>query len=134
MKKRTWIAALCVAGTTVPALAAALFLAGCCVLPFHHVIHKILPLCQSAAKMVAGDHHDGDRDDPASTPAREKEQTGSRTVVGLTSTPRMASAMSGHLPLGTPHARTAYRSFISLGATRCDRDVGLNVLVQTFLI
>ncbi|HET8797691.1 MAG TPA: hypothetical protein VFO89_08390 [Thermoanaerobaculia bacterium] len=134
MKKRTWIAALCVAGTTVPALAGALFLAGCCVLPFHGVIHKILPLCQSAAKMAAGDHHDGDRDDPPSTPAREKEQAGSRTIVGLTSAPRIGPAMSGQTPLGTRPAQTAYRSFISLGATRCDRDVGLNVLVQTFLI
>ncbi len=33
-----------------------------------------------------------------------------------------------------PAATTAYRSFITLGAVRCDRDVGLHVLVATFLI
>jgi hypothetical protein len=29
---------------------------------------------------------------------------------------------------------TAYRNFIALGAVRCDRDVGLHVLIVTFLI
>ena len=33
-----------------------------------------------------------------------------------------------------PSASARHRSFISLGATRCDQDVGLNVLVHTFLI
>jgi hypothetical protein len=33
-----------------------------------------------------------------------------------------------------PIAVTGYRSFISHGAVRCDRDVGLHVLVETFRI
>ena len=31
-------------------------------------------------------------------------------------------------------APTAHRSFITLGAVRCDQDVGLHVFVQTFLL
>ena len=33
-----------------------------------------------------------------------------------------------------PSATNGYRSFITLGAVRCDLDVGLHVLVETFLI
>jgi len=28
----------------------------------------------------------------------------------------------------------SHRSFISLGATRCDQDVGLHLFIETFLI
>jgi hypothetical protein len=34
----------------------------------------------------------------------------------------------------TAFAPAAYRSFVTLGAVRCDQDVGLHVLVETFRI
>ena len=33
-----------------------------------------------------------------------------------------------------PFSAAAYRTFITLGAVRCDRDVGLHTLLATFLI
>jgi len=33
-----------------------------------------------------------------------------------------------------PLSAVAYRSFMTLGAVRCDRDVGLHTLLATFLI
>jgi hypothetical protein len=39
--KRRLIAAIWVTGATVPLLLAAVFLVGCCVLPFYQVAHKL---------------------------------------------------------------------------------------------
>jgi hypothetical protein len=47
--RRTAIAAAWIAGTTVPLLAAVVFVFGCCVLPFHGYIHR--PSTSSAATM-----------------------------------------------------------------------------------
>src|ERR1700716_1901694 len=60
--RRTAIAAAWIAGTTVPLLAAVVFLFGCCVLPFHAYIHKAMPMCHMAMGILSGehaDHHDG---------------------------------------------------------------------------
>jgi hypothetical protein len=127
--RRTIVAAAWILGSTVPLLAATVFLVGCCVLPFHGIIHKMLPLCQEAAEMVSGDHH---HDAPA-TPAKQKEEPVKRVATETTETFQLVAA-TGAQQAAVPTASARYRSFISLGATRCDQDVGLNVLVHTFLI
>src|SRR5438034_6026949 len=69
--KRTFVAAAWIAGSTIPLLVATVFIFGCCVLPFHGVIHRLMPLCQTAAAIMTGQHHH----DPAAQvpmPAREK--------------------------------------------------------------
>ena len=126
--KRRIIAAAWITGATVPLLMATLFAVGCCVLPFHSVMHKLMPLCHVAASMFSGEDHADD----ATTPAREKQEPVKRITTVVPQTFRLASVSVARIH--TPVAMTSYRSFISLGATRCDRDVGLHVLVETFLI
>jgi hypothetical protein len=121
---RRFIAAAWIAGATVPLLAGTLYLFGCCVLPFHAAMHELMPVCEMAAS-----HEDA----PASTPAPEKEAPVKRIVTSLPHTFRVARATATEHPVA-PGAATGYRSFITLGAIRCDRDVGLHVLVRTFLV
>jgi hypothetical protein len=129
--RRRVIAAAWIAGATVPLLMATLFLVGCCVLPFHQVAHKLMPICDLAANLMRGDAHAGHHD--ATPPAPEKQEPVKRIVTTVTSAFRLATSATTTAAI-SPSAATSYRSFISLGATRCDRDVGLHALVQTFLI
>ena len=126
--RRRFVAAAWVAGATVPLLLAIVFLVGCCVLPFHGVMHKLMPVCSMAMNAMRG--HD---DAQSPVPAREKQEPAKRVAVTLSESVRMqpvsAQAMRPHL-----QSPTAYRSSISLGALRCDQDVGWYVLVATFLI
>ena len=133
--KRRLVAAFWVTGATVPVLLATAFLVGCCVLPFHGVMHKLMPLCEMAANVMRGDSHaDHEHDhDAVPPPAREKQEPVKRIATEVPDAFRLA-AMTATLRVIAPTATTAYRSFITLGAMRCDRDVGLHVLVETFLI
>ena len=133
MKRRT-IAAIWIAGSTVPALLAVVFVFGCCVLPFHQIAHKLMPICQMAASVMRGDHGGHEQQQQTTPPpAREKQEPVKRIATEVPQVFRLASgtAVAG---VAVPHAGTGYRSFITLGAVRCDRDVGLHVLVETFLI
>ncbi len=134
MKCRLIIAAS-IAGLTVPALLATVFLFGCCVLPFHGVMHKLMPVCDMAASIMRGDHgEDGhSHDDAAVPPAREKQEPVKRIALAVPDTFRFAAASAAGR-VSPVSASTSYRSFITLGAIRCDRDVGLSVLDHTFLI
>lgn len=132
--KRHLIAAVWVAGAIVPLLMATVFVVGCCVLPFHGVVHKVMPLCDMAVSVMGGDmagHDHGHDATPA--PAREKQEPVKRVAMEMPGTFRL-DAETGTAHAAAPTASAAYRSFISLGAVRCDRDVGLHVLVATFLI
>lgn len=130
--RRTAIAAAWVFGATFPLVAGVVFVFGCCVLPFHRYIHKAMPLCNLAVDFVRG--APGDRDQRQQPmPAREKQEPVKRVA---TDVPRasLAAALvsSGGTP--SPVGGPAYRSFISLGALRCDQDVGLHLLTGAFLI
>jgi hypothetical protein len=129
--KRALIAVAWLVGTTVPLLVATVLVMGCCVLPFHNVIHKVFPICHIAMGLMRGDQADDTHND--TTPAREKEQPVRRLITELTSFSRFTPAAVGARAIA-PTAAISYRSFISLGAIRCDRDVGLHLLVVTFLI
>lgn len=128
--KRKAIAAAWIAGTTVPLLLATVFLVGCCVLPFHQIAHKLMPICEMAANVIRGDHAEHEATPP---PAREKQEPVKRIATEVPNLFRLA-ALAGEPRAIAPTATTGYRSFITLGAMRCDRDVGLHVLVETFLI
>lgn len=131
--RRTAIATAWIVGATVPLLAAVVFLFGCCVLPFHAYVHKAMPLCRLASDFVRGElpgHHDGAAQP---LPAREKQEPVKRLATDL---PRMAIHFAAITHRHEkPVARAAgYRSFIALGALRCDQDVGLHMLVGLLLI
>lgn len=132
MVKRRVIAAVWITGATVPLLLATVFVFGCCVLPFHQIAHKLMPVCDLAANMMRGGHGSHGDHDAVPPPAREKQEPLKRFVTEVPAVFRLAVAAEERI--AAPSTSTAYRSFISLGATRCDRDVGLHVLVETFLI
>jgi hypothetical protein len=125
---RRVVAAVWIMGATVPLLIATAFLVGCCVLPFHGVMHKLMPLCEMAVSAVRGDSPS-----VPVPPARDQQEPVKRIITMVPVAYRLAiDTRTAHA--ATPAASTTYRSFISLGATRCDRDVGLHVLVDTFRI
>ncbi len=130
--RRRFVAAAWIAGATVPLLLATVFLVGCCVLPFHSVLHRLMPVCAMAMNgaMNAMSGHD---DAQSQVPAREKQEPVKRIAITLSGMLRTqpANALSMRPRLPSP---AAYRSSISLGALRCDQDVGWYVLVATFLI
>lgn len=128
--RRQIVAVLWISGATVPLLMATVFILGCCVLPFHGVVHKLMPLCHTAAQMIAG----GDEEEGQSTvPARPREEPAKRVVIKITQTFQLA-VTSASQQLAMTSSPSAHRSFITLGAIRCDQDVGLHVLIETFLI
>ena len=132
--KRRLFAAVWITGATVPLLLATVFVVGCCVLPFHGVMHKLMPLCEMAASMMRGEHAGNDhRHDATPPPAREKQEPVKRIATELPAGFRLA-ADDGGVRFAAAGRAAGYRSFITLGAIRCDRDVGLHVLVGTFLI
>jgi len=126
--KRTAIAAAWIAGVTVPLLVSVVFVFGCCVLPFHGVIHKFMPLCNVAIDFMRGEQHEHQQ-----APVPEKQQPVKRIALEM---PRAfhSTIASTAQRSATPSAATAYRSFISLGAIRCDQDIGLHLFVATMLI
>ena len=129
--RRRVLAAVWITGATVPLLLGTVFVFGCCVLPFHHVVHKLMPICEMAANIMRGEAHAEHEHD--TTPAREKQEPPKRVVTQLPGVVRIAEAATT-ARVAAPSPVTGYRSFITLGAVRCDRDVGLHVLVATFLI
>ena len=135
--KRTLIAAAWLVGATGPLLAAAVFLFGCCLLPFHGVFHRMMPLCHLASDVMRGEHgdHDDDHHSP-STPAREKQEPAKRGATELSQRLLLGTAFSATASrAATPVDAASYRSFITLGALRCDQDVGMHrLLIQTFRI
>src|SRR5438094_8675394 len=78
--RRIILAAGVVTTTLIPALVATVWLFGCCVLPFHHAIHRLIPLCRMAVAMAhGGDHSD---QQPSSTP-QEKQRPAQRMATDL---------------------------------------------------
>jgi hypothetical protein len=130
--RRTAIAAAWVIGATIPLLAAVVFVFGCCVLPFHGVIHKALPLCDLAVDFIRGEHHDH-HGEQTPAPAREKQEPVKRIATEVPRSFQLAVTSAAVRDVTASDA-TTYRSFIAFGAIRCDRDVGLHLLVATLLI
>ena len=130
--KRTAIAVAWIVGTTVPLLSAVVFVFGCCVLPFHASIHRALPFCHMALQVIGGEHARG-TEEGQPLPAREKQEPVKRVAVELTRPAQFAALAAADRAEAHGEA-TAHRSFISLGALRCDQDVGLHLLTRTFLI
>lgn len=126
---------LLLTGIAVPLAMAGIFVFGCCILPFHKYLHGAMPLCHLASGVLAG-HHDGDEhggDHPATPPpSREKLSFASSSVVASAAVRLFTTAEGTRQRFDT--ARSDHRSVISLGAVRCENDVGLQLLLATFRI
>lgn len=124
--RRAVIALVVAAGTIVPTLAANVWLFGCCALPFHRVMHGIAPLCHMAMSQSFNDRSDQTTTAPAPTQSAQRLDSELTQRASFPVTSRSSSVASS-----TP---AAYRSYIALGAVRCDSDVGLNTILSTFII
>ncbi|MGA8806732.1 MAG: hypothetical protein WB973_02565 [Thermoanaerobaculia bacterium] len=127
--RRTAIAAAWIVGATVPLLVSVVWVFGCCVLPFHAYIHKAIPLCHVAIGVMTGEQHGSPQQQ---VPASKKQEQAPRMTSELL--PRFHLAMTASTSAVARNPITAYRNFIALGAVRCDRDVGLHLLIATLLI
>lgn len=132
--RRTIVAVAWVVCTTLPLMIAAVFVVGCCVLPFHGLIHRALPMCHLAADFLGGEHHDDDTDHHPTPPPERRQVSGPSLVMAVNA--RAAIARADVAGVCRVHCSpVAHRSYISLGAVRCDQDVGLQrLLIVTFLI
>ncbi|MDP9190789.1 MAG: hypothetical protein M3P06_03700 [Acidobacteriota bacterium] len=128
--RRRFIAAAWIAGATVPLLMATVFVVGCCVLPFHQIVHRIMPACAMAMSILNG--NDADHQSTP-VPAREKQEPAKRIATVVPQAFRLAMSDIARQNLA-PSPTSGYRSYISQGAVRCDQDIGLHVLVDTFRI
>ncbi|MGH9420531.1 MAG: hypothetical protein ACRD3J_11190 [Thermoanaerobaculia bacterium] len=124
--RRAAIALLVAAGMAVPALVATVWLFGCCVLPFHRVMHAVAPLCHMAISQGSNEHSDQTATAPVPSQSAQRLDTELTQRVSF-----LMASHSSHVASSTP---AAHRSYIALGALRCDRDVGLNTILVTFLI
>jgi hypothetical protein len=131
--RRTAIAAAWLLGATIPLAASAVLVFGCCVLPFHKVIHKAMPMCERAVDLLRGEHagHHGGAEQ--SVPASQKQEPVKRMATTLPRPLQLVLSADGRRAV-SQIAATSYRSSISLGAIRCDQDVGLHLLIATLLI
>lgn len=133
--KRTIIAAAWVAGATVPLALAAVFVVGCCILPFHGLLHKALPLCHVAVDFLSGGHDDHDADHHPAPPPPEKQQVSGPSLLTTLTAKTSLVRGDGWAMFQPRYSPVAHRSFISLGAIRCDQDIGLQrLLIETFRI
>lgn len=120
--RKLFIALTYLATVALPATLAAIALFGCCALPFHRYIHKVLPLCTGILKTTP-------KEPTAPPPARPR-----------VAPPVVEHADAAVAPDANAHARhrpcalRTERSAMSHGALRCDDDIGLNLLHATFLI
>jgi len=131
--KRVAIATTCLLGATVPVLFAIVFYFGCCVLPFHHAMHHLMPICTVARQMVARGRESDERQ--MATPGTAKDQQADPRAVTSAHGRGANRTSSAVARLDVAASAVGYRSFISLGATRCDADVGAHLLLlDTFRI
>ena len=123
------------AGFAIPSGLAAIFVFGCCILPFHKYLHGAMPLCHLASEMLTG-HHDGDEHDSdhpvTPPPSRERLVFASPSIE--TFVPARLFLTTDGIRQRLDTARSDRRSFISLGAVRCENDVGLHLLLATFRV
>jgi hypothetical protein len=109
---------------------AAFLLVGCCILPFHGLVHRLVPLCEMAAAIVggrdAGHDHGHDHQHPAA-PAERQDGSGPGARYQASWHPAarpdllMALTATADRPLDSA---ARYRTLVSLGAIRLDEDVG----------
>ena len=124
MNRKRKLALAWLAATAAPA-ALAVVLIGCCALPLHGLVHRLLPLCEMAETALQAGHHGdhGGHHSPATPAPKQDSQDGARlsarTENRATFVPALVSCGSHPLP-----PEVAQRSQTAPGAFRCDDDVG----------
>ncbi len=115
-------------GSSLVTAAMSVFLFGCCVLPFHRYVHRIMPLCGGIVRGLGhGRGHDG------ATPATPARRAAAVAKAITARAPQVTASASAGL-VAPAAAIITPRSFMTLGALRCDDDVGLHLLLTTLRI
>jgi hypothetical protein len=127
----TWLLA-----TGVPVVLAVVLI-GCCALPFHGLVHRLLPLCNMAEVALTAHHH-GDHeghDQPAAPPSRKQDgQDGPRIAWKSEARGSLLAPLAAWTPRQVS-LQLARRSQVAPGALRCDDDVGTRLaLLDTLRI
>jgi len=116
----------------------AMALLGCCALPFHGTLHKVMPCGMAQMALTPqpqGDHGGHGSHQPAAPPAQKQDgQDGTR--LAWKSEARQAAPLPATVGAIVDLPRPpADRSRVALGATRCDDDVGTRLaLLDTLRI
>ncbi len=103
----------------------AIVLVGCCALPFHGLVHRVMPLCAMAEAALTAHHH-GEHDgheQPVTPPQKQDDQARARPAAK----PEPRASLLAALPAGALRSlppSVVRRSQLSPGAFRCDDDVG----------
>jgi len=127
---RKLIAGAWIIGSMASVFALAAFLFGCCVLPFHSVLHRALPICGYVTGILSGAHHDHDKAAPVRAQAKH-----SPVSIRVSAARAFARVATNDLRLSrVVHDARALRNVRSLGALRVDDDIGLHSLLATYLI
>jgi hypothetical protein len=109
-------------GTVVPAAAAVVIL-GCCELPFHGLVHRVMPLCEMAVAALA--HHDHEADAPAvPAPPRPEAKPSVERAWRAPERPAIHPPLVLAATLPPPAAGAPSLRALPIGAFRCDDDVG----------
>lgn len=134
LMNRRLIATALMTGAMLPLLASAVLLVGCCRLPLHGIAHELMPGCGMRQELDLSEGDEQERQRPTSVPARSAGTLVPQLHATLTSLHPAAISAAARIHVPSPRSETEYRSYVSLGALRCDQDVGLHLLVATFLI
>ena len=125
--KRFWIALAWMGAVTVPALLMVVFLFGCCVLPFHQVLHHAFPICGGIVAFLI---HSPMPPIPGGAatppPARVQLTPLLGAVMTLFSSQRSALAVRIAPPIS--------RAQLAFGGVPSERDVGLHLFNATLII
>ena len=110
-------------GASAP-LALAAFLIGCCALPLHGLVHRLLPLCEMAEAALAAHHHGGHSHEPPAAPPAPKQDGPDGPRLVWKNEPR-ALYQVALVPSGSSvPVELIRRSQLAPSAFRCDDDVG----------
>ncbi len=123
--RRIWLAGLVCTIAVIPAVLLSVALFGCCVLPFHRIVHRYLPMCGGIVKLWTGESH--------------REAAPAKIVPGKAPAPlivaaRIAALISARVDAIVPPPSLRFRDRIAHGALRCDDDVGLLLLLSLMLV
>ena len=135
MKRRRIVVLTWLAATAAP-VALAVVLIGCCALPFHGLVHRLLPLCDMAETALTAHHHgDHEGHEPPAAPPAQKQDGQDGPRLAWKSEARgtffvTVAAVATRVPQAVAH-----RSQTAPGAFRCDDDVGTRLaLLDTLRI
>jgi hypothetical protein len=130
---RKLIATAWLLGTFIGVTAMAVFLFGCCVLPFHATLHRMLPICKYAAGILSGGQHSAPAT-PASSAPSKAPPAFAKGLPAKAVAHDVRQIAEQFLLARSPYNQRALRNLRSLGALRVDDDIGLHTLLATFLI